>query len=228
MGYFKVIPTDNVKQIFGTLTSNKITEMSGGKIPQMTPQQAAGLMGSWVVETGKPGLQGLDVVERGNNNAGRGLSQYSHSRRPGYDAARQEAISQGIDPNSAQFQMKYFAEEYAGVHDPAPGKSLIGWTKVMENAPANMTPAQASKYYTGSAQSGTGYFRPSTPHYDQRANAADQIYGMYNKGTLSMPSESPANPYPSHIQGIPTTAVTKPVTGDSGGGNTFFGIPLPF
>ena len=256
MGYFAVIPTDNIKEIFGTLTSDKITEMSGGKIPKMTPEQASGLMGSWVVETGKPGLQGLDVVERGNNNAGRGLSQYSHSRRPGYDAARADALARGIDPNSAQFQMQYFADEYEGVHDPAPGKSLIGWTKVFEKAPANLTPEQAARYYTGSAQSGTGYFRPSTPHYDQRENAAKQIYGLYNKGVLT---EAP-QPVPQ----APTTPV-QPTTGqnipfgqeavlngapvrwggnDYGwqspgsfstitppaetGGNSFLGIPLPF
>ena len=70
---FKKSP--NADYIYQTLTSDSITKMSGGKIPKMTPEQASGLMGSWIVETGDPSLTNLDVVEK-NARAGRGLSQY--------------------------------------------------------------------------------------------------------------------------------------------------------
>lgn len=177
--------TDNVRFLFSALTGDMVEKLSGGKIKKMTPQQAAGLLGSWVVETGKPGLQNLDVVERGRG-LGRGISQYTGARRTAYDRARQAAMSRGEDPNTAQWQLKYFVEEYTGKHDPRPGASLIGYTRVLESAPKNLNPAQAAQYYTGSASTGKGYFRPSVPHFDKRAAAAQQIFSA-----LSVPVKAP-------------------------------------
>jgi len=167
--------TPNMRYLWGALTSDTITKMSGGRIPKMTPQQAAGLLGSWIVETGRQGLDKLDVVERGAA-AGRGLSQYTGMRRIAYDNARAKAIKQGIDPNSPQWQLQYFVEEYTGKHDPAPGQSLIGYTRVFESAPKAGTPAKYATYYTGSAAAGKGYFRPGIPHTEKRAQLAEQVY----------------------------------------------------
>jgi hypothetical protein len=58
----------NTDYIYNTLTSDRITRMSNGKIPKMSPEQAAGLIGSWIIETGDPSLSdpslsNLDVVD---------------------------------------------------------------------------------------------------------------------------------------------------------------------
>lgn len=176
---FNVQRSKDMDYLFGALTSGVAQVLSDGKIPQMSPEQASGLLGSWIVETGKADLTGLDVVERGNNNAGRGLSQYTGVRRKPYDRAREKAIAQGKDPNSAQWQLQYFVEEYSGKHDPTPGRSLIGWTKQFEKAPKAGTPEGFASYYTGSAAEGKGYFRPGIPHTDKRQDAARQVYQLY-------------------------------------------------
>lgn len=185
--------------LFSSLTSDTVTKMSGGKIPKMSREQAAGLLGSWIVETGKANLKGLDVVERGAA-AGRGLSQYTGVRREAYDKARAAAIKNGQDPNSAQWQLKYFVEEYLGKHDPAPGESLIGWTRVFENAPAKGTPADFARYFTGSAAEGAGYFRPGVPHTESRQNAAQQVFKLYGSGQPAQVNKPPA----------PAAAAAKP------------------
>ena len=189
----------NTDYIYNTLTTDKITQMSGGRIPKMTPQQAAGLMGSWAVETGDPTLTNLDVIEK-QARAGRGLSQYTGARRIPYDRARADAINRGIDPNSAQWQMQYFADEYAGKYDQN-GRSLIGWTKSLENLPAGMSPGEYAQAITGSAAAGAGYFRPGVPHTDRRMKAAEAIHSLYSASvqpnTMSIPkapAEASSNP----------------------------------
>lgn len=182
---------NNTDYMFSVLTSPRITQMSGGRIPQMTPQQAAGLLGSWIVETGDPSLQNLDVIER-NANAGRGLSQYTGVRRGPYDRARSAAVSSGLDPNQASWQMQYFADEYAGKYDQQ-GKSLIGWTRSLDQLPPNLTSADYAELITGSAAKGQGYFRPSVPHTDRRRKAADQVFNAYNQpvSPLAIPKTKP-------------------------------------
>lgn len=194
----------NTDYIYNTLTSDKITQMSGGRIPKMTPEQAAGLIGSWVVETGDPTLQNLDVVER-QAKAGRGLSQYTGVRRIPYDRARADALAAGQDPNSAEWQMQYFADEYAGKFDQD-GRSLIGWTKAFENAPAKLTPEQYARHYTGSAAEGMGYFRPGVTHQDRRAAAAKAVYEAYSRLGGTQAAEVPLNAQevPQLRQGSPS------------------------
>jgi len=170
---------NNTDYMFSVLTSPKITQMRRGCIPQMTPQQAAGLLGSWIVETGDPTLQNLDVVEK-NARAGRGLSQYTGVRRGPYDRARSAALSSGLDPNQASWQMQYFADEYSGKYDQQ-GKSLIGWTKSLDQLPPNLSSADYAELITGSAARGQGYFRPGVPHTDRRRKAADQVFQAYSQ-----------------------------------------------
>lgn len=168
----------NTDYMMNVLTSPKIQEMSDGRIPPMSVAQASGLIGSWIVETGDPTLTNLDVIER-DAGQGRGLSQYTGSRRIPYDIAASNAMQAGVDPNSAEFQLKYFAEEYAGKYD-SNGRSLVGWTRIFERAPDGLSPNDYSKYYTGSAQSGKGYFRPSVPHLDKRSQYANAVFDAYN------------------------------------------------
>jgi hypothetical protein len=186
---FAVKKSPDLEYLWNFLTTDQVTKESKGKIKPMTKEQAAGLLGSWIVETGKPNLMGLDVVERGAA-AGRGLSQYTGVRRLAYDKARSAAIAKGENPNSAQWQARYFAQEYAGAHDM--GKSLIGWTRVFESAPAKGSPAFFAQYFTGSAAKGQGYFRPGVPHTESRQHAADQVLKLM--GQPAPPPVAPAAP----------------------------------
>jgi hypothetical protein len=161
----------NTDYIFKALTDGTVNKLSNGRIPKMNAQQAAGLIGSWVIETGRKDLGRLDVVEAGSGR-GRGLSQYTGVRRVPYDQAASAARTAGKDPNSAQWQLEYFAKEYLN-------RDLIGWTQVFEKMPKVGTPETFARYFTGSAQEGKGYFRPGTPHQDRRNQAASEVYRHY-------------------------------------------------
>ena len=208
----------NIDYFFQALTSPQITEMSGGSIPQMTPEQAAGLIGSWIVETGDPSLMNLDVVEHGSGR-GRGLSQYTGVRRVPYDVARHKAMAAGEDVNSAQWQLKYFADEYAGRHDVG-GRSLIGWTKSLEGLAPGQTPSQYARTITGSAAEGKGYFRPGVPHLDKRSAAAESVFKAYQPAPAPASTPAPAKAPSSGSEGNPMINAIM-------GGLNVLGIPLP-
>jgi hypothetical protein len=175
------------------LTTPKITQLSKGKIPVFTKEQAAGLLGNLRVETGRPDFKNLDVVEAGSG-AGRGAAQYTGVRRAAYDRARQAALKQGIDPNSTDFQQQYFVNEYLGKYDPKPGASLIGWTQTFEKMPKSGTPASYAKYFSDQ------YFRPGEPHLENRQKAAADILKQVSSFTtpsatnISAPPPVPTNP----------------------------------
>jgi hypothetical protein len=175
------------------LTTPKITQLSKGKIPVFTKEQAAGLLGNLRVETGRPDFKNLDVVEAGSG-AGRGAAQYTGVRRAAYDRARQAALKQGIDPNSTDFQQQYFVNEYLGKYDPKPGASLIGWTQTFEKMPKSGTPASYAKYFSDQ------YFRPGEPHLENRQKAAGDIlkqvssFATPSTTTISAPPPVPTNP----------------------------------
>lgn len=175
--------------MFKALTDGTVAKMSGGKIPKMNAAQAAGLIGSWIIESGRSisngGFQKFDVIEAGAR-AGRGISQYTNvrganwGRRSAYDQAAAAAQKNGIDPNSAQFQLQFFVDEYLGKYDRN-GQSLTGWTRVFEKMPQNLkSPAEYARYFTGSAREGKGYFRPGEPHQDRRNAAALEVYRHYS------------------------------------------------
>ena len=181
----------NVRQAYDFLTGDGIVERSGGVLQPMTPEGASGLIGGWMVETGSPDLTNLDVVERNNNQAGRGISQFSHSRRGPYDAAREAAINAGVDPNSMEFQLGYAIDEYTGKHDPAPGQSLIGWTDSFQNHGQSTDVTGAATGFTND------YFRPSKPHLDRRIEAAQRVHAQ-----MTAPQMSP-NPYKPELNYSP-------------------------
>ena len=156
----------NLQHWLDFFCSSAVTEASLGVIQPLTAEEASGFLGCMVVETGEQELENLDVVEAGSG-AGRGAMQYTGVRRTAYDTARLQAISEVIDPNSNCWQEQFFAEEYAGLLDPPQG-SLIGWTRVFEDRPQGMDPAESAGYWTGSAAAAEGYFRPGTPHTERR------------------------------------------------------------
>lgn len=168
--------SQNINYLMGALTSSVIEKMSGGKIKRLSPKAAAGLIGSWIVETGSKDLSKLDVVEK-VAGAGRGLSQYTGARRTAYDLARAKALRTGANPNSVQWQLQYFVDEYTGKHDKAAGgKSLIGWTRSLENLPNFKSARDAAKHFTDN------YFKPGVPHLDRRMQEADRVLGAKGDG----------------------------------------------
>ena len=180
----------NVRRAYDFLTGDGIVDRSGGVLQPMTPEGASGLIGGWMVETGSDDLSNLDVVERNNNGAGRGISQFSHARRGPYDAARDAAIKAGVDPNSIDFQLGYAVDEYTGKHD-SNGQSLIGWTDSFENHGQSTDVSGAATGFTND------YFRPSTPHMDRRIDAAQTVY---NQMTAPQPVQQPApTPKPQNV-----------------------------
>ena len=104
----------NVRKAHDHLTGGGFTEATGGLVPPMTTEAACGLIGGWSVETGDPELRKLDVVEKGNGQKGRGMSQYTGVRRTAYDKARETALANGEDVNSLDWQLDYAADEYTG------------------------------------------------------------------------------------------------------------------
>ena len=194
-------PTPQLGAIYKHFTSQEAVKASGGRLrAPLTPEAAAGLLANFIVETGSPGLNPLDVVERGNNNAGRGLSQYTGPRRDAYDLARKEAIKQGIDPNTPQWQLGYFWREYKGDFDKMAGGSLIGWTRTFENIPKNLNPAQYAKYFQDK------YFRPGTPHTERRMQTAKELH-QYVKSNGPKPSSG--RPEWMNKLGIPEIKPTR-------------------
>jgi hypothetical protein len=184
--FFAVKRSRELETAWNYLTSGQAQKDSGGVLPKFNSEQAAGLIGSWIGETGKPDLKGLDVVEQGAGE-GRGMSQYTDKRRKAYDRARAAALKAGEDPNSIQWQLKYFVQEYVGKHDLKPGESLSGWTRIFERAPAKGSPEFFADYYTGSLAEKRGYFRPSEPHLERRQNAARQVFQLYNNPPTPSP-----------------------------------------
>jgi hypothetical protein len=173
------------------LTGPEVSRLSQNKISPLTVAEACGFIGCIIVETGRPLLDKLDVVEAGSG-AGRGAMQYTAVRRTAYDKARSAAVARGVDPNSNAWQQQYFAEEYAGLHDPSQG-SLIGWTRVFEDRPAGMDPARAAAHFN------THYFRPGVPHLDRRQAEAQRVWGLVQSGRLLATQQRP----PLQQQGAP-------------------------
>lgn len=173
MGPHDVNPPDNVQYAYDWLTGSGISDRTGGKVQPMSPEGASALLGNWMTETGDPTLTNLDIVEAGGTGPGRGISQYTAARRGPYDTARQAHIDAGGDPNSIDFQLGYFADEYTGKHDPAPGRSLVGYTRSLEEL-GGMDTEAATRHLR------KDFFRPSIPHENKRVAHALDVYNRFN------------------------------------------------
>ena len=214
MADFPIIRSKNTDTLYNYFTSKDGYAKDYG-LPPMSHNQAAGAIGSIMVETGSQDLMNLDVVEK-NAMAGRGMMQYTGPRRVAYDKARQAAIAAGTDPNTMLWQIKYMAEEYKGKHDPAPGKSLVSWSKPLEKFSSRKygSAGEAAKAFTGSAASGLGYLRPGVPHFDKRMSAANSVAAAYaGRGALEPLKGAGVTP---QVPSIPTTptAPSSPSHGD--------------
>jgi hypothetical protein len=190
----------NLQSWLTFLTGPEVSRLSQNKISRLTVAEACGFIGCIVVETGRPLLDQLDVVEAGSG-AGRGAMQYTGVRRTAYDKARSAAIAKGVDPGSNAWQQRYFAEEYAGLHDPPQG-SLIGWTRVFEDRPAGMDPGRAAAYFS------EVYFRPGVPHLDRRQAEARVVWELVQSARLSASSRPPVQLQQQGTQ-TPTAAQRK-------------------
>lgn len=179
MADFPIVRSKNTDTLYNYFTSKNGYAKDYG-LPPMTHNQAAGAIGSIMVETGSQDLMNLDVVEK-DAMAGRGMMQYTGPRRIAYDKARTAALQAGTDPNTMAWQIKYMAEEYKGKHDPAPDKSLIGYTKSLETYGQKRfgSAGEAAVAFTGSAAERRGYLRPGVPHFDKRINAAESVAAAY-------------------------------------------------
>jgi hypothetical protein len=184
----------NLQSWLAFLTGPEVSRLSRNKISPLTVAEACGFIGCIIVETGRPLLDKLDVVEAGSG-AGRGAMQYTGVRRTAYDKARAAATAKGIDPGGNAWQQLYFAEEYAGLHDPSQG-SLIGWTRVFEDRPGGMDPSRAAAYFS------EHYFRPGVPHLDRRQAEAQRVWGLVQSGRLSATQQRP----PLQQQGVSVPA----------------------
>lgn len=172
------------------LTDGTFSKMTGRKVPAFTLEQAAALLGNAMHETGSPNLTNVDVVERGNGGAGRGLMQYTGPRRDAYDRA-----NPGGD---IRRQLQYAAEEYAGRHDPN-GRSLIGYTRSLETTPRNDVSAATNHLLEN-------YFKPADPNASrsERVNNAQAVLKIYKQLTKPKPKVRP-KPQPSN----PLSSVLK-------------------
>ena len=170
----KIRRSKQMDEAMRILTDGTFRKMTGGKVKAMTKKQAAAFLGNVVHETGSADLSQLDVVENGSG-AGRGMMQYTGPRRDAYDRAK--------PGNDVRSQLQYAADEYAGKHDPAPGKSLVGYTQALEKAPPKMR--AAVDHYLQQ------YFRPADPEASRSArhSNAEQIYSAYQPRT---PKRQPA------------------------------------
>ena len=215
MAPFAVFRSKNTDFLYNYLTS-KTGFAKDYNLPVMTHEQAAGVLGSVAVETGSQDLSQLDVVEA-KARAGRGMMQYTGPRRVAYDRARAAAVKAGEDPNSMAWQVKYMAQEYRGDHDPAPGKSLVSWSKPLEKFSAGKykTAGEAATAFTGSAASGQGYLRPGVPHFDKRQQAAEGFASLYaGRGALEPLKGAGTAPVTQSTPAPLPTVVKPPMTAD--------------
>jgi Phage tail lysozyme len=168
MADLRIKRSPNLDAAMRSLTDGTFSKMTGRKVKALTIQQAAAFLGNVIHETGSADLSNLDVVERGNGGAGRGMSQYTGDRRRAYDKAMR-----GTNANDINNQLRYAAEEYAGKHDPAPGRSLVGYTHSLENIPRDTRGAVSHLL--------EGYFRPQNPEASREARYrnAQQIEQLY-------------------------------------------------
>lgn len=71
----------------------------------------------------------------------------------------------------------------------APIRRLLPCPVPSPAAPIRSCSCKAAAYWTGSAESGEGYFRPGTPHSERRQAEAMRIWDLIEAGDLLIPSE---------------------------------------
>jgi hypothetical protein len=93
----------------------------------------------------------------------------------------------GRNAKDIKEQLRYMAEEYAGKHDPG-GRSLIGYTRALENVPDDTR--KATDHYL------VNYFKPAAPSQSRNARIGNalQIEHLYSDPTpkVTPPPAPPA------------------------------------
>jgi hypothetical protein len=170
------------------LTDGTFSKATGRKVPAFSLEQAAALVGNAMHETGSPNLSNMDVVERGNGGAGRGLMQYTGPRREAYDRAN--------PGNDMSRQMQYAAQEYAGKHDPG-GNSLIGYTRSLETTPRRDVTAATTHLLNN-------YFRPSDPEASRKERVANAkaVLKIYQGLTKPKPKPKAKQQQPNMLSNV--------------------------
>ena len=178
----KIQRSKQMDEAMRMLTDGTFSKMTGRKVPSMNRDQAAAYLGNVIHETGYADISQLDVVERGNGGAGRGAAQYTGARRDAYD----KAMSKNPNRNTVKAQLQYAAEEYTGKHDPAPGQSLVGYTRSFEQMPKDIKGATDHLL--------NNYFRPADPKAsrDVRVKNAMQIRSLYPDKPLAQTAKQAA------------------------------------
>ncbi len=168
------------------------------------PEFAASWLGQAIVETGNEDLSDLDVVEKGTGK-GRGMFQYTGSRRRPYDRARAQALQQGRNPNDINWQIDYalnqdnpalnFDRLREGLTDPktnytfeprwgtASGRTPTGERYDDRYADANsLMKAYGNDKIGGYSRALAGeYTRPGRHHLDRRKKMSRHIIKMYRE-----------------------------------------------
>jgi hypothetical protein len=170
------------------LTDGTFSKATGRKVPAFSLEQAAALVGNAMHETGSPNLTNMDVVERGNGGAGRGLMQYTGPRREAYDRAN--------PGNDMARQMQYAAQEYAGKHDPG-GNSLIGYTRSLETTPRRDVTAATTHLLNN-------YFRPANPEASRKERVANAkaVLKIYQGLTKPKPKPTAKQQQPNMLSNV--------------------------
>jgi hypothetical protein len=199
MADLRIRRSPNLDAAMRMLTDGTFSKMTGRKVKALSIPQAAAFLGNVVHETGSADLSDLDVVERGNGGAGRGMSQYTGDRRQAYDKAMR-----GKNANNINTQLQYAAEEYAGKHDPAPGKSLVGYTKALEDVPKELRGAVEQLLQD--------YFRPRDPAASREARYrnAQQIEQLYAPRPNVQPAPKPQQPKKENRTSLSIFAASAP------------------
>ncbi len=155
--------------------------------PWMTPERAAGVVGSMAIESrnfqtgvqdgGGPGRGWMQWELAGNGGSGRGNQLQNYMRNTGY----------GYDPRTGQYDYGNYDANYGFFRQEANTPLFSRWLDPLR---ATSTAAEAARDFTGSSDSGTGYLRPSIPHTERRIGEADATFDLWNNRNSSPAWES--------------------------------------
>lgn len=150
-----------------------------------TKAQTAGLIGNFVVESGRDPINPAAVQYGGG--PGRGLAQWEGSRRT---ALYNYANSRGLPWSNLQLQLDFIWKELRGTESYA-------YSKI-----------KATTSISGAAVAVRQYYERPSVHADQaRINAANSIYSRYSGGTTPPPTSTETS-FPTLKAGTTNKAAT--------------------
>lgn len=152
----------------------------------MSLEQAAGVAGNLVVESGSDSINPAAEEFPGEDRGGKGVVQWTGARWRGADGLREFAKHKGTEWTDMATQMHFILWE-VGKGTPWNGKAggaeKRGWQATLNET----TPSAAAETWMRL------YERPGVPHLDRRISAADTIYETYQGQTLDNVSLESSN-----------------------------------